>query len=158
LVKGERPVGVVLIAVVNIVIYAAVLAWVLSLLSRLSFVIIGSRYFLNPYAFGWDFYLLLGVAYCVAAMIGVVSLLRDWRSFRWTAMTGYAFECVLFAIIGFLWGWLGPLEYGISWLNIHYVYIYVIFGTAAAIAFKIASVVYLARKKTWNTLLARARY
>jgi hypothetical protein len=63
-------------------------------------------------------------------------------------MTGYAFECVLFAIIGFLWGWLGPLEYGISWLNIHYVYIYVIFGTAAAIAFKIASVVYLARKKT----------
>lgn len=131
----ERPVAVVIIAIVNVMIYVAVLSWVLP------FLITGLVYFGDFRWWAFAFYRFLGVAYSVAGIIGVVYLLRNWRSFRWTAITGYVFECVLFAIIGFI-GLFGGYAYGIPGVVYHY---QLIFGI---IVFKIASIVYLARKKT----------
>lgn len=141
----ERPVAVVIIAIVNVMIYVAVLSWVLP------FLIAFLRYF--PWSLmGALYYSFFGVAYVVAGIIGVVYLLRRWWSwaFRRDAMTGYAFECVLFvfAIIGAIESWLPspPFYYSFFWPYVDYYQF--IFGNAAAIAFKIASIVYLARKKT----------
>jgi hypothetical protein len=141
LIKVGRPAAVVLIAVVNLVIYVAVLAWVLS------FLITDLPYFGDAFFWAMEgFYLLLGVVYSIAGMIGIVYLLKSWKSFRWTAMIGYAFELVLFSIIGYFWGWsLGSDGYNVSFRIYHYQFI---FGAAAVIVFKIASIVYLARKKT----------
>jgi hypothetical protein len=134
--EAERSVVVVLIAAISLVIYFALLAYVLTLIAA-ALPHIGSSYlfFLALYVYPF-----LGVAYCVVGIIGTVRLLRDWRSHRVAAIIEYAFECVILSII--LIFRVSPYDGYI--IIYHYQFIFVV---EALIFFKIVSIVYLARKK-----------
>lgn len=136
--KIERPIGVVLIAVANLPIYVAVLAYVINL------------YFTAHSYYGSGYNLLIfitcaGVTYSVAGIIGVLCLLARWKSFRYVAMLGWIVECVIFSIIGLFGGWSK------GYFDSSYIIIYnyqVIFVAVSIVLFKIISIAYFATKKT----------
>jgi hypothetical protein len=138
LAKIERPIGVVLIAVANLPIYIAVLAYVINL------------YFTahSYYGSGYNeliFSTYAGVTYSVAGIIGVLCLLVRWKSFRYQAISGWVVECVIFSIIGFFGGWSK------NYFDSSYLIIYnyqVIFIAVSIILFKSISIAYFATKKT----------
>jgi hypothetical protein len=138
LAKIERPIGVVLIAVANLLIYIAVLAYVINL------------YFTAHSYYGSGYNVLIvstyaGVTYSVAGIIGVLCLLARWKSFRYLAMSGWIVECVIFSIIGFLGGWSK------GYFDSSFIVIYnyqVIFVAVSIVLFKIISIAYFATKKT----------
>lgn len=124
--KIERPFGVVLIAVANLLIYVAVVAYALSNY----FAPHTSMYDGAAASMAGEFYAGLIVTYSIVGIIGVLGLLVRWRSLRELAMIGWAFECVIFSIIAIFY------------------YYQVIFIAVALILFKIISILYFARKKT----------
>ena len=134
--KIERPIGVVLIAVANLLIYIAVLAYVINL------------YFTAHSYYGSGYNLLIvstyaGVTYSIAGIIGVLCLLVRWKSFRYVAMSGWIVECVIFSTIG-LFGWSK------GYFDSAYIIIYdyqVIFIAVSMVLFKIISIAYFATKK-----------
>jgi hypothetical protein len=138
LAKIERPIGVVLIAVANLPIYIAVLAYVINL------------YFTAHSYYGSGYNLLIvstcaGVTYSVAGIIGVLCLLARWKSFRYLAILGWVVECVIFSTIGLFGGWSK------GYFDSSYIIIYnyqVIFIAVSIVLFKIISIAYFATKKT----------
>jgi len=138
LAKIERPIGVVLIAVANLPIYIAVLAYVVNL------------YFTAHSYYGSGYNLLIistyaGVTYSVAGIIGVLCLLARWKSFRHLAMLGWVLECAIFSTIGLFGGWSK------GYFDSSYIIIYnyqVIFIAVSIVLFKIVSIAYFAAKKT----------
>jgi hypothetical protein len=138
LAKIERPIGVVLIAVANLLIYIAVLAYLIN-----SFFTAHS-YYGSGYMAG-IFITCAGVTYSVAGIIGVLCLLVRWKSFRYLAMLGWAVECVIFSTIGLFGGWSK------GYFDSSYIIIYnyqVIFIAVSIVLFKIISIAYFATKKT----------
>jgi len=138
LAKIERPIGVVLIAVANLPIYIAVIAYVINLYFT-AHPYYGSGYMaviVSTYA---------GVTYSVAGIIGVLCLLARWKSFRYLAMFGWVVECVIFSTIGLFGGWSK------GYYDSSYIIIYnyqVIFVAVSIVLFKIISIAYFATKKT----------
>ena len=136
--KIERPIGVVLIAVANLPIYIAVIAYVINLYFT-AHPYYGSGYMaviVSTYA---------GVTYSVAGIIGVLCLLARWKSFRYLAMFGWVVECVIFSTIGLFGGWSK------GYYDSSYIIIYnyqVIFVAVSIVLFKIISIAYFATKKT----------
>jgi len=138
LAKIERPIGVVLIAVANLPIYFAVLAYLINL------------YFTAHSYYGSGYNVLIvstyaGVTYSVAGIIGVLCLLARWKSFRYLAMLGWVVECVIFSTIGLFGGWSK------GYFDSSFIVIYnyqVIFVAVSIVLFKIISIAYFATKKT----------
>jgi hypothetical protein len=133
----DRPIGVVLIALANLPIYIAVLAYAINLYFT-GHSYYGSGYnllILSTYAF---------VTYSVAGIIGVLCLLARWKSFRYMAMLGWIVECVIFSTIGFF-GWSK------GYFDSSYIITYnyrVIFLAVSIVLLKIISIAYFATKKT----------
>jgi protein-S-isoprenylcysteine O-methyltransferase Ste14 len=94
LVETKRPIGVVLIAVVNLLIYVPVLV----------FAVI-SPFTAHPYyGSGWNavyFFAGFGMAYSIVGIVGVLGLLVRWRSFSYPAMLGWVVETVIFSTLCF---------------------------------------------------------
>jgi len=132
LAKIGRPIGVVLIAVANLPIYIAVLAYVIDL------------YFAahSYYGSGYNLFIVstyAGVTCSVAGIIGVLCLLARWKSFRYVAMFGWIVECVIFSAIGLFGGWSK------GYFDSSYIIIYnyqVIFMAVSIVLFKIISIAY----------------
>jgi hypothetical protein len=136
--KIERPIGVVLIAFANLVFYIAVLAYGFHLRSAPIASEAGGAAGLVAILF------VVCLAYSIVGFIGVTCLLVRWRSFRELAMIGWAIECLPFAIIGVVNGYLffqflTEGIFGTSDFRIMLI-------TAAIVLFKITSIVYFARK------------
>lgn len=137
--KIERPIGVVLIAVANLPIYIAVLAYLINLHFAPHYSYYGSGYVVG------ELITYVGVTYSVAGIIGVLCLLVRWKSFRYVAMLGWVVECVIFSAIGLFGGWSK------GYFDSSYIIIYnyqVIFVAVSIVLFKIVSIVYFATKKT----------
>lgn len=138
LVEAKRPIGVALIAFVNLLIYVPVLA----------FAII-SPFTAHPYyGSGWNAVYLFagfGVAYSLVGIMGVLGLLVRWRSFWYPAMLGWAVECVIFSTLCFftytnVFSEKGTIV-GRIW-NTQYLTILL-----SLVAFKLASLGYFATKR-----------
>ncbi len=143
--KIERPIGVVLIAVANLPIYIAVLAYVINSY----FAFIDRPYYSLPSS-GAAYIVGLIVAcaavtYSIAGIIGVLCLLVRWKSFRYLAILGWIVECVIFSIIGFFGGWSRGYYDSSTIIFYHYQFI---FMAVSIVLFKIISIVYFATKKT----------
>ena len=137
--KIERPIGVVLIALANLPIYFAVLAYVINFYFVPHYSYFGSGYNV------WIVSTYAGVTYSIAGIIGVLCLLVRWKSFRYVAMLGWIIECVIFSTIGLFGGWSK------GYFDSSYIIIYnyrVIFIAVSLVLFKIISIAYFATKKT----------
>ena len=136
--KIARPVGVVLIALVNLVIYIAVLAYWFNI----NLPTTSSYYGSGGVALG--FFTIAVVTYSIVGIIGVICLLVRWRSFRELAMIGWAIECLPFSIICVEIGYpfiqlLTEGEFGTAAFL-------VMLLLAAIVLFKITSIIYFQRK------------
>jgi hypothetical protein len=138
LVEAVRPIGVVLIAVVNLLIYVPALVFV-----------INSLFTAHPYyGSGWNavyFIVGVGVTYSIIGIIGVLGLLVRWKSFWYPAMMGWAVEIVIFSTLCFftytnVFGENGTII-GRIW-NTQYLTILL-----SIVAFKLASIAYFATKR-----------
>ena len=138
MVEAKRPIGVVLIAVVNLLIYVPVFV----------FAVI-SPFTAHPYyGSGWNAVYLFagyGVAYSIVGIVGVLGLLVRWRSFWYPAMVGWAVEAVIFSTLCFfsytnVFSDNGTII-GRIW-NTRYLTILL-----SLVAFKLASIAYFATKR-----------
>ena len=144
--KIARPVGVVLIALVNLVIYIAVLAYAFNLRSTPVYAPVG-----GPVGVLVAMIFVVCVAYSIVGISGVIGLLARWRSFRELAMIGWAIECLPFSIIGIIEVYFfsqALLEEGFRLADWQLPQFRVMLTAVAVVLFKITSIVYFAKKKT----------
>jgi hypothetical protein len=140
LARIERPVGVVLIAVANLLIYVGALVFVISPLFTAH-----TWYYDGAIAsLIGEFIAGVVVTYSIVGIIGVLCLILRWKSFRYLAMIGWAVECVIFSILGVFWGWSK------GYLDSSYIIIYnyqAIFLAVSIVLIKIISIAYFATKE-----------
>jgi hypothetical protein len=131
LAKIERPFGVVLIAVANLPIYVAFVAYALNNYLSLH----TSLFDGEAAAMAAEFYTGLIVTYSIVGVIGVLGLLASWKSFKHLAMIIWAVDCVIASAYGYFGGWSEGYFDSSSFIIVSIIFI------------KIMSIAYLAKKK-----------
>ena len=135
--EPQKPVGVFLIVVANPVFYAAALVYVMMFASNA-----------HPcYGSGWlfvDFVTYVGLSYSLIGMLGTVSLLTFRKPFRYLAIAGWIFECVIYSMIAYAFGQNTVYFDSGSFTNYNRE---LLITVAVILAFKIASVAYFYTKK-----------
>lgn len=131
LAKIERPFGLVLITVANLLIYFAGAAYALdNYLSPHTSMFDGAAA-----AMAAEFYTGLIVTYSIVGVIGVLGLLARWKPFRHLAMIIWAVDCVIASAYGYFGGWSQGYFVSSGFIIVSIVFI------------KIMSIAYLVKKK-----------